>query len=289
MKYFPNTHTFSQKADKPGFFTIALQFSRDCNYHCRHCSENDYLKELPSDDLRRIIDNISESGVKRVNISGGEPTFRDDWLDLLDYLSTKNLNVSLATNCSHLDLETLTRIKSRVSNLRVSIYGQEEIHDQITDAPGSFRKIREIAELSSNLGIPVYACMAVMRTNLEQISKVHSICRDLGMEKLLIYSLVPKGRGAEIYSQDSVSREEVQNALTLVPRSRPEIFWSPFDKDGICALIQADGSLVATPYKGDKSRIKLIGYPLTTSLQELWYHYPFKENYLDFNGEKMKC
>ena len=128
-----------------------------------------------------------------------------------------------------------------------------------------------------------------MQNNLSEIKEAHKFCEDAGMEKLLIYSLVPKGRGMEIFDDQHVSRQEVKSELEKLSFKKPEIYWSPFDLDGICALIQADGSLVATPFFGDESKVKMVGYAHTTSLMDLWKAYPFKKNYLDFNKEKMKC
>ena len=198
MTYSALTHTFSHKQAGNGFFTIALQFTRTCNYRCSHCSESSPLESLPTKQVYKIIDNLAHAGIKRVNISGGEPTLREDWLDLIDYISQKKLYSSLATNCSTITPQTLQALRGKISNLRVSIYGNERTHEAITTVPGSFQRTRETAKKSQEIGIPTYACMTVMQDNLEQIAEVRNICREVGMEKLLLYSLVPKGRGSEI-------------------------------------------------------------------------------------------
>jgi len=223
-----------------------------------------------------------------VNVSGGEPTLRADWQDLISYMADKGLTVSLASNCSQLDADTINKLKGKVANIRVSLYGPKEIHEVITLRSGSFEQVCNTARLARNAGIPVYACMAIMKSNLAQAAKVLEICKTLEMEKLLIYSLVPKGRGKDIYEREGLTRTEAINALGEV-RDMTEVYWSPFDKDGICALIQADGSLVATPYFGNDERVQHVGFAHMESLDELWGKYPFKENYLSFNSEKLKC
>ncbi|MBU1643923.1 MAG: radical SAM protein [Nanoarchaeota archaeon] len=289
MEYKARTHTFEQENIFDGFFTIALQFTRQCNYQCLHCSEDERVPSMSESELYQVFDNIIEHGVKRVNISGGEPTLRKNWTNHVKYLSDKDISVSLATNCSTLTRNNLEEVAGSLSNLRVSIYGNEKTHDAITGRNGSYQKQIEATEIARELGIPTYACMAIMQMNLDAIEEAQDFCRQAGMEKLLIYSLVPKGRGRHIHHSEKVSHEEVKSRLEIISKRKPEIYWSPFDKDGICALIQADGSLVATPYFGDNTGVKLVGYAQEISLKDLWAKYPFKDNYLKFNKEKMKC
>ena len=288
MNYHPPTHTFDSTVVHGGFFTIAFQMTRDCNYRCVHCSEAERVPALALPDMLSVADAIIEHGVKRVNISGGEPTLRDDWQTIIGRMSSSGVSVSLATNCSMLDRATIHKLVGSVANIRVSLYGAEAAHDSITRTAGSFRRVCAVARVAATAGIPVYACMALMQSNLSQIGAAREVCRSLGIEKLLIYSLVPKGRGAEIFGQQGVTRGEVAPLIESFIGS-PEVYWSPFDQNGICALIQADGSLVATPYFDDPIGVKHVGFAHLEPLSELWERYPFKENYLDFNRSKLKC
>jgi len=286
MIYQPKTHTFSGQST-PGFFTIAVQLTRCCNYKCLHCSESSFLPSITTEQMLIIIDKLSAHNVQRINISGGEPTLRTDWLKIVEYMATKNLVTSLATNCSQLNKAKIAKLKGLVSNIRVSIYGDEETHDYVTQVKGSLAKTLEVVKEAKEAGIPVYACVAVMQKNLPQLETIQKICSQHGIEKLLAYSLVPKGRGATIFEKEGVSRSEVATALRST-KTNPEIYWSPFDQNGICALIQADGTLVATPYSGE-SQVKYVGNAITEEFEELWRKYPFRGNYLSFSTEKLKC
>lgn len=288
MRYIPHTHTFDSSMVHGGFFTIAFQMTRNCNYRCVHCSESDCVPALELPEMLAVADAIIEHGVKRVNVSGGEPTLRDDWQTIIRRMSSAGVSVSLATNCSMLDKATIRELVGSVANIRVSLYGAEAAHNSITRCDGSFRRVCEAASDANDVGIPVYACMALMQSNLLQIGAVRAVCLGLGIEKLLIYSLVPKGRGAAIFRQQGVTMAEVMPLVESFVGS-PEVYWSPFDQNGICALIQADGSLVATPYFDESIGVKHVGYAHQEPLSKLWERYPFKENYLDFNRAKLKC
>ncbi|KAG9312447.1 hypothetical protein JVU11DRAFT_6831 [Chiua virens] len=61
---------------KPGFTPVSVNWfpHRVCNYKCDFCfhtSTNDYI--LPFDDAKRALRLLADAGMKKLNISGGEP------------------------------------------------------------------------------------------------------------------------------------------------------------------------------------------------------------------------
>lgn len=60
-----------------------------CNYRCKHCymdAPDALLGELDHDTVMDIARQIVDAGILRVNLTGGEPLVRRDFLDIVDYL-----------------------------------------------------------------------------------------------------------------------------------------------------------------------------------------------------------
>jgi radical SAM protein with 4Fe4S-binding SPASM domain len=65
-----------------------------CNMRCRHC----YLSapqakygEIAHETALRIVDLLSEAGIAKVNLTGGEPFVRRDFWDIVDALRAKDI------------------------------------------------------------------------------------------------------------------------------------------------------------------------------------------------------
>ena len=63
------------------------------------------------EDCKKIIDQMSECGIVKVNISGGEPLVRKDFIDILSYIKSKNIVIgNITTNGALLNEQMLKRI-----------------------------------------------------------------------------------------------------------------------------------------------------------------------------------
>ncbi|KAF8435485.1 radical SAM enzyme [Boletus edulis BED1] len=70
-------------APKPGFVPVSVNWfpHRVCNYRCDFCfhtSTNDYI--LPLDEGKRALRLLADAGMKKLNISGGEPFLQPAYL-----------------------------------------------------------------------------------------------------------------------------------------------------------------------------------------------------------------
>lgn len=60
-----------------------------CNMNCPGCysiSQRNYDVDLSFNEIKKIIDNLSDANVKSLVISGGEPFLRNDIIDILRYI-----------------------------------------------------------------------------------------------------------------------------------------------------------------------------------------------------------
>lgn len=88
-------------------YKINLHILEACNFKCRHCfSKFETKKALPVEDWKKIIDNcIAVADVAGFNIAGGEPILYPGLAELVQYIRSKCVKVSLITNGSLMDEE----------------------------------------------------------------------------------------------------------------------------------------------------------------------------------------
>lgn len=88
-------------------YKINLHILEACNFRCRQCfSKFGTEKLLPVEDWKKIVDNcIAGADVTEFNIAGGEPMLHPGLAELVKYIRSKGVKVSLITNGSLMDEE----------------------------------------------------------------------------------------------------------------------------------------------------------------------------------------
>ena len=77
---------------------IRLSITDVCNFKCGYCLPNGYFKTenkpgfLHLKEISNLIAAFSELGVSKVRLTGGEPTVRKDFFDILNTIKTEHQN-----------------------------------------------------------------------------------------------------------------------------------------------------------------------------------------------------
>lgn len=70
------------------FEYLRLSLTDVCNFRCSYCLPNGYQKKLGTppnlsvDEIRRLVTGFARLGLWKVRLTGGEPTLRDEFLDI---------------------------------------------------------------------------------------------------------------------------------------------------------------------------------------------------------------
>ncbi len=77
---------------RSGTCCLLLEVTRRCDLNCRFCFADGEQPELSPDELKRTVDDIIEkAGKPLLQLSGGEPTMRDDLPELIAYAKEQGL------------------------------------------------------------------------------------------------------------------------------------------------------------------------------------------------------
>ena len=78
-----------------------------CNLRCAHCRASAEPGRSPAEmstqQALKFVDDIADFAKPILVLSGGEPLFRPDILDIAAHASSRELQVALATNGNHTD------------------------------------------------------------------------------------------------------------------------------------------------------------------------------------------
>ena len=190
---------------------LVLQFhiTGRCNLSCKHCyrTEGD-VETLSADDIFRVLEQFKELRKKychihsmkkrgHVNITGGEPFYRNDIKDILRYFGENKdtLTYGVLSNGSFIDGEIISLLKeTEVSFVQLSIDGDKNTHDGLR-AKGDYERVLKKAETLEKNGIRTYISFTANKGNYKFLPKVAAECRKRGVTKLWSDRLVPIGNG----------------------------------------------------------------------------------------------
>lgn len=218
-----DSFNFFQKLEKMGFLEssnlppaeirieiphVGLEFmwfelTSKCNERCIHCyaSTGESLletEELSVGEWQQAIGEGAALNCKRLQFIGGEPLLFRGIFDLATAAKDLDYNfVEIFTNGLLLNEERVKKIKDLSLHIAVSLYSiVPEIHDAITQVPGSFQKTWRSLEMLKEARVPTRIGVIVMRQNQDTISETLEKLREMELYSGGVDVIRPTGRGS---------------------------------------------------------------------------------------------
>ena len=138
---------------------IRLSITDVCNFKCGYCLPNGYQvdksdnrKFLHLDEVRRLSKALSELGVSKIRLTGGEPTVRKDFFDIVKTIKENSgiKKTVITTNGYHLDKIAYKIKESGLDGINISIDSlNKEVFKKVTSHDRLEEILRGIKVLQS--------------------------------------------------------------------------------------------------------------------------------------------
>jgi len=146
---------------------VMLSVTNRCPSRCNYCNIPDRRqRELTTDEIFSLIEQITRMGCQRLGLWGGEPLIRDDIDAIIGYAKRKGLFVSLDSNGYFLPRNL--KLISNLDHLILALDGPQEAHDSNRE-PGSFQKVMAAIEAVSGI-VPLWTITVVTKNNLDSVN-----------------------------------------------------------------------------------------------------------------------
>lgn len=177
---------------------VTWEITLKCNLRCVHCLSDAgkaLERELSTDECKALIDQWTALKVFQVNIGGGEPFAREDFLGLLQHAHRKGLVTCVSTNGLLVDRTLVRRLAElEMLYLQVSLDGAtEEVNDAVRGR-GTFKSILRAMDNLASENVPFSINTVLTRRNFEQLESLRSLAGEYGGE-LRVSRFRPSGRG----------------------------------------------------------------------------------------------
>lgn len=125
-------------------FNAQIEITKRCPLKCRHCFNYSGVarsKEMSTSDLFVVIDKLAAMGIKKVMLTGGEPTLREDFIEIATYAAKRFMAISIATNGYYITPKMVAALsKAKNVVVQVSLDGTESNHNFIRGVDDSFSR-----------------------------------------------------------------------------------------------------------------------------------------------------
>ena len=175
-----------------------------CNLRCIHCHAaggKPSPDELTTAEAKRLLDELAAiDEFRMMAFTGGEPLVRHDLFELLAYSQALGFTNTMATNATLIDDPMAQRLRRHgVVIAAVSLDGFDAAsHDFVRGLPGAFDAAVKGMHALRRAGILLHINITAMQYNMDQMERLMALVEELGTGILLMYQLVPVGRGRGI-------------------------------------------------------------------------------------------
>ena len=165
---------------------VSFELTHSCTCNCRHCDHGGKKpgeRRLSADDYRRLERELKPT---LLQLSGGEPLFREDLVDIVRAVKEDNslpylivvTNASLLTEDIYLDC-----VEAGVNQFSISLDFPDERHDDFRRHKGLFRHMSDIVPKLSAHGFDnIVLNTAITRWNLPFLEGCYEKAKEWGTD-----------------------------------------------------------------------------------------------------------
>ena len=234
------------------FQYLRLSITEQCNFQCQYCLPQGYQsnkdhKFLSLSEINNIVATFTELGVHKIRLTGGEPTLRRDFIDILSmissYPSIKELAITtngsrLLKNITHWQQAGLTAINISIDSFSPHLF-------KLITGQDKLKEIIQCVEKSLEVGIKKVKINTVLMKNMnDNLSDYLAWIKHRPVD-LRFIELMETGESDEVFNRYHLAGNLIETQLLaqgwqLQPKvalSGPAKVYSHSDYQGKIGLI----------------------------------------------------
>ncbi len=203
---------------------VVFETTARCNLDCRYCYniwKRPGAQTRPIDSYQQAVKTLRRlfkiADVRKVTMSGGEPFLSQRFSELVLFCRMKGKPVTVISNgtvASEEKLRVLIDIGVRLFEFPLHA-AEAEIHDWITQKPGSWQRSLQAIKTVISLGVTVVPVIVLTKANCFGIEDTLMFLKDLGLRRIMLNRFNIGGRGIGESSRIAPAKNELQAAFAI--------------------------------------------------------------------------
>ena len=169
----------------------SVEVTSRCNLRCLHCYINLPVndreardRELTTAEFCDVLSQIADEGCFWLQLTGGEPFVRPDFLKIYAHAKSKVFLITLFTNGTTITpgiADFLAEYPPQ--SLEITLYGRSQrVYERVTGVRGSHKRCMKGIELLLKRNLPVELKTMVLTENREELFAMKSYAKKLGVK-----------------------------------------------------------------------------------------------------------
>ncbi|HUU94107.1 MAG TPA: radical SAM protein [Phycisphaerae bacterium] len=210
---------------------VDIEVNHRCNLACRHCSARAAKGRVPEEmsvaQIRGILSQAQELGLRKVGLTGGEPLCDVAKLEEVATFCLEQLGVPIHMHTNGtLVTEEHCRpggVLALFEAVSVTFLGATtEKHDYMTKFKGSFDRAFRGAQTCAEAGLPLSCYFIPTHGLCDGFKELAKKLQGVGVKRIRAMALAPSGRARPIYGETAPVRDELRaferDLLTVAER-----------------------------------------------------------------------
>lgn len=208
ITYDTEEDTYDIKLKNP--LSVCWQITTKCNLNCKYCLSDSGLEGkygLDTKEAIKIINQLGELGINRLDFTGGEPLIRKDLDKLIQCSKYNHINTIVTTNTTMLNEKNIEALKL-ADLVQISIDGPKEIHNDQRQAEVFDKTIENIKKLKQ-AGCKIRLNSFIYNSNKQHVDYLMDLSKQLDLFSHLFIIFTPQGRGKD-HLEEIIPEKEVE-------------------------------------------------------------------------------
>lgn len=156
-------------------YSIGIGLTNNCNLCCPHCyRDQEKISSISLGDIKTLFKSIS---IKSIGMGTGENILNPEFHEILNFLSDKDINLSLASN--GLTLTTISERELKLFNdVEVSIDFPTEKEQDKFRGRGNWKLVHKAIDRCKDLGVNLSILTTLMSVNHDKMKDLVGLARE---------------------------------------------------------------------------------------------------------------
>jgi MoaA/NifB/PqqE/SkfB family radical SAM enzyme len=284
---------FNREAIFP--FYASFKLTARCHFGCPFCNMHTHSQiDMPTEDVKKVMDNLSRSSVLMASFEGGEPLLREDIGELLEYARKSDFYLLFTSSARDILDYPMEEYAKSIDFLHISI---DEGHNNLE----MFDILPELSKLPTELSVQTVVTIDTIDALEDKVEKCAAVDANI-----VVIPASPMDGAKQVFPDIDKFEEKLRQLKKKYPATihTPLGYFDAYRK-GKCSsasiIIAPDGKLFYPCNIKDTKRIDLVNEDLTGWLKSHqakadradmkacdincgWYQYYSIDAYLSFSS-----